>query len=113
MNFLLWILQILLALWNLIGGAYTFSHYENLQSAWASHLPKTVWSAICLLQVLSAIGLLLPKVTPFAATYLALNALAGCALFAQYAGFPGMLWGVAPALLLAFVAYGRFALKPF
>ena len=111
MNFLLWALQILLALWNLIGGAYTFSHYENLQSVWASHLPQPVWAAICLLQILSAIGLLLPKLSPFAATYLALNALAGCVLFAQYAGFPGMLWGLIPAVLLAVVAFGRFALK--
>ncbi len=79
-------LQILLALWNLIGGAYTFSHYEEIRGAWMSgFLP-----AACL----------------------ALNSLLGCALFTQYAGFPGMLWSVVPALLAAFVAYGRRARKP-
>lgn len=41
------------------------------------------------------------------------RSLLGCVLFAQYAGFPGMLWGVAPAILAVFVAYGRMVLKPF
>jgi len=113
MNMLLWMLQVLLAIWNFIGGAYTVFNYENLRSAWAAFLPKPVWVVLCLLQVLFAFGLVWPKLTPFSAAYLAANALLGCALFAQYAGFPGMLWGVLPALLAAFVAYGRFALKPF
>jgi hypothetical protein len=54
-----------------------------------------------------------PKLTPIAAAYLALNALLGCALFAKYAGFPGILWAVVPAILATFVAYGRTALEPF
>ncbi len=113
MNFLLWVLQILLALWNLIGGVYTFFHYENLKGGWGNDLPKSVWMAIAVLQVLFALALLLPKLTLIAAIYLASNAFLGCLLFAQYAGFPGMLWGVIPALLAAFVAFGRIALKPF
>ena len=112
MNILLWVLQVLLAIWNLIGGAYTLSHFDQLKSAMAGGLPKPVWLAICALQILSAIGLLLPKSSSLAAAYLAANALLGLVLFAQYAGFPGMLWGVIPALLAAFVAYGRLALKP-
>jgi len=113
MNILLWVLQILLALWNLIGGVYTFSHYENLKGGWGNNLPAPVWLAIAALQVLFALGLVIPKLTPVASVYLTVNALSGCVLFAQYAGFPGILWGVIPALLLAFVAYGRIALKPF
>ena len=114
MNILLWILQVLLAAWNIIGGVYTFSNYENLKSTWASDIPKAIWIALCVLQILLALCLVLPgalgivpKLTPIAAVFLAANALLGCALFAQYAGFPGMLWGVLPALLVAFVAYGR------
>ncbi len=112
MNILLWVFQVLLALWNLIGGAYTFSHYENLKGGLGNNLPGFVWMAISLLQILFAIALVIPKLTPIAAVYLAVNALLGCVLFAQYAGFPGMLWGVIPALLVAFVAYGRITLKP-
>ena len=117
MNILLWTLQILLALWNIIGGIYTLMNYEQLKSAWAMNLPKPVWLIIGGLQVLFALGLVLPgvfgaspNITPTSASYLALNSLLGCVLFAQYAGFPGMLWGVIPAALAAFVAYGRMAL---
>lgn len=97
----------MLGLWNLIGGVYTFSNYEQLKSAWANDLPKPVWMVIAALQVLFAIGLVVPKVTPIAAIYLAVNGLLGIALFSKYAGFPGMLWGVVPAILAALVAYGR------
>ena len=116
MNILLWVLQILLAFWNVTGGMYTISNYEKIRSTRASGLPKPVWVAIGILQVVFAFGLVVPGVAgvlpiliPIAAAYLALNSLAGCALAAKYAGFPGMLWGVVPAALSAFVAYGRLA----
>lgn len=116
MNILLWILQILLAVWNIAGGFYTVFNYETLKGPLATNLPKPAWMVICGLQILFALGLVLPglvgvypKLTSIAAVYLAANALLGCVLFAQYAGFPGLLWGVVPALLATFVAYGRMA----
>jgi hypothetical protein len=120
MNILLWVLQILLASWNMLGGIYTVLNYEKLERAWLNDLPKPVWVTLGVLQALFALGLVLPgaagvlpKLTPIAASYLAVNALLGCALFAKYAGFPGILWAVLPSLLAVFVAYGRIALKPF
>lgn len=120
MNILLWILQILLGLWNIIGGIFTFSNYEKIKGPMAASLPKSVWMTIAILQILFALGLILPgafkvapSMTPIAAIYLLLNALAGCVLFTQYSGFPGMLWGVIPAILCAVIAYGRFVLIPF
>lgn len=113
MSIFLWVLQVLLALWNLIGGSYVISHYENLKGAWAADLPQPVWVAYGVLQILSALGLFWPKAVPIAAVVLSVFSLLGCALFARYAGFPGMLWGVLPAILTAFIAYGRFVLKPF
>ena len=114
MNILLWVLQALLAFWNVTGGLYTISNYEKLKGAWAGDLPKAAWVTLSVLQILFALGLILPgafrvlpKLTPIAAAYLTLNALLGCVLFAKYAGFPGILWGVVPAILAAFVAYGR------
>ena len=109
MNILLWVLQILLALWNLIGGIYTVFNYEQLKGAWGTALPKPAWVALGVFQALFALALVWPKLTPIAAGYLAVNALLGCALFVKYSGFPGMLWGVVPGLLAAFVAYGRMA----
>lgn len=118
MNILLWVLQILLALWNVIGGIYTAQNFKNLQAA-TVNLPRPVWLAIGALQVLFALGLVIPgiikplrKLVSISAICLAVYALSGCVLFAQYAGFPGMLWGVVPAILAAFVAYGRILLKP-
>jgi hypothetical protein len=114
MNVPLWVLQILLAFWNITGGIFTIINYEQIKGAWANDLPKPAWVAIGLLQALFAVGLILPgaigvlpKLTSISAAYLAINALSGCLLFAQYSGFPGVLWGVVPALLAAFVAYGR------
>jgi hypothetical protein len=117
MNVLLWVLQILLAFWNVTGGIYTLFNYEQLKGPWAANVPAPVWVALCVLQALFGVALILPatkklpRLTPLAAVYLAVNALLGCVLFAQYAGFPGLLWGVIPACLALFVAYGRMARK--
>jgi hypothetical protein len=113
MNILLWVLQIFLALYNLVGGIYTVFNYEKLKAAWVNDLPQPVWVSLGVLQALFALGLFFPKLTPIAAAYLAVYALAGCALFANYAGFPGILWGVVPAISAAFIAYWRIALQPF
>ncbi len=121
MNILLWVLQILLALWHLMGGMYSLSHYEQLTAGWANALSKPLWTAHGVFQIVCAILLVsgavrvLPKLTPIAAGALALLALVD-AIFpstAQYAGFPGMLWPLIPGLVALFVAYGRTALKPF
>ena len=89
----------------------------NMGGPMAANLPKSVWMAIAILQILFALGLVLPgafkvmpHLTPVSAVYLGLNALAGCMLFTQYSGFPGILWGVIPAILCAVIAYGRFVL---
>ncbi|HJT23766.1 MAG TPA: hypothetical protein VJ873_04280 [bacterium] len=114
MNILLWVLQVLLAIWNLIGSSFVAVNYGKVANAWAlSSLPQPAWMVLAVLQLLLALGLVWPKLTHFAAIGLALISLLGCALYTQYAGFPGCLWGVIPAVLLAFVAYGRFVLKPF
>lgn len=118
MNILLWVVQILLALWNTIGGIFILSNHEMVAKGWAVRvLPKPAWMALGVLQVLFALGLVvpgafrvLPKLTPISAVGLGVISLLGLALYVSYAGFPGILWAVVPALLAAFVAYGRFAL---
>jgi hypothetical protein len=113
MNILLWILQILLALWNLVGAGYMMTHYSILAKPWAlGALPGLVWIVYGVLEILFALGLFLPKLVPGAAIGLAVLVLLGIALFAQYTGM-GLLWAFIPALLLAFAAYGRIVLKPF
>jgi hypothetical protein len=92
----------------MIGGLYMMNNYGNLANPWALNtFPKSFWIVLGLLQVLFAVGLVVPKVTAISAIYLALISLLGLTLYAAYAGFPGMLWALLPAVLLIFIAYGR------
>jgi hypothetical protein len=118
MNILLWVLQILLALWNIIGGIFIVNNYEKVATEWALNaLPRPLWIALGVLQILFAIGLILPgaklrKSTSIAAASLSVLSLLGIALYVQYAVFPGILWGVVPTILTAFVAYKRWLNLP-
>ena len=113
MNVTLWSLQALLAVWYLIGGSFVLANYEKVRAAWTPGWPAAVFIAYGALQILFSLGMFFPKTARNAAIGLAVLALLGCALFAQYAGFPGVLWGIVPALLALFIAYGRTQLSPF
>lgn len=114
MNILLWILQIILAFYYLAGGIYMVNHYKLLASMWALNmLPQPAWIVLGVLQVLFALGLVLPgvkliphKVTTISAVCLAIISLLGSILYVSYTG-TGLLWALIPAILLAFVAYKR------
>lgn len=84
MNILLWILQIALAVLYLSGGAYKVFKFDEL----AKYMPA-----------------------------LALETLGLAGLYARYslklAATNPMVWAVVMGLLTAFVAYGRYALRPF
>ncbi len=115
MKIFTWVLQILLALWEIIGGIYMATNYQIVASTWAAQfLPSYFWILLAVAQVLLALGLVSPvikgiskKVVVTSAALLALISLAGILLYAQYEGFPGILWGIIPALLLLFVAYQK------
>ena len=108
----------MLALWNMIGAIYMVPNYEDLANVLALNaLPKPAWIALGVLQALFALGLVLPgaarkwlKLIPISAACLAVISLLGIALYVAYTGFPGILWAVVPAILAAFVAYGRLVL---
>ncbi len=114
MKILLWVLQIVLSFWNIVGGIFTVRNYDKVGAAHAlSALPGPVWIALAVLQILLAVGLVIPgahfrKLNSVAAAGLGALSLLGIALYSQYHGFPGMLWGVVPALVAAFVAYKRW-----
>ncbi len=119
MNILLWTLQILLALYYLMGGAYQ-TNVGKLPPAWFKIVPKPLWIVIGLLQVLLALGLVLPplvkmmpQLTPISAVGLILETLVVHFLTFNKFMFKAFVWVLVPALLAAFVAYGRFVLMPF
>ena len=62
MNILLWVFQILLAIWNVLGGIYVVGHYQDLAQAWALNVfPGPIWVIIGVLQILFSLGLILSK----------------------------------------------------
>ena len=123
MNILLWVLQIALAVLYLSGGAYKVFKFDELAKYMAA-LSSGGWRVLGVIEMLGAALLVvpgavkwMPVLTPLAGAALALETLALAALYARYsrklsASNP-LVWGVVMGLLAAFVAYGRYALRPF
>ena len=126
MNILLWVLQAVLAVFCIMGSLWRFSNYEQAAKGIASMqaLSPAVWNAINLFEIACGLGLLLSGVvkTQFnllalVATALAVEMLLLTGWHARFFGVtlkatnPGT-WTLGLALVAAFVAYGRFVLRP-
>jgi hypothetical protein len=122
MNIALWVLQAVLALLNFSGGAYKLSSFDEVAKQ-MSEVPRGVWSALGVIEILGALLLIAPSLTrwkpgltPLAAAVLALEGLGLAVLYARYstalAASNPMPWAIVMALLAAFVAYGRYKLAP-
>jgi len=121
MNILLWTLQIGLALYALMGGSWTVKTAGKLGAGDHARLPSSAWVTLGALQMLFALGLIvpgafriLPGLTALAALCLAVEMVgtASILLAPKRLMSSGMLWAAIPALLAAFVAYGRWTLIP-
>lgn len=118
MNIVLWVLQVLFAFYFLTGGYYMMTHYQDLANSWALNaLPSFFWMILGVLEMLSAVGLVIPgklikfpQLTSIAAISLTVISLLGIVLYVAFTGV-GMLWALLPAAVLAFVAYGRWPTK--
>jgi hypothetical protein len=122
MNVLLWVFQVALAVLCLAGGAYKAFKFDELATQMRA-LSRGGWRALGALEMLCGVLLVVPAaakwmpvLTPLAATVLALEALALAGLYARYsrkvAATNPLIWSVVMGLLAAFVAYGRYALRP-
>ena len=106
MNILLWVLQVALALFCFAGGAYKNFQFEELAKApAAAALSRAGWGAIGVFEMLCAILLVVPAATKWMPV-----------LTPRYsrkltAANP-LVWVVGMGLVAAFVAYGRYALRP-
>ena len=122
MNILLWVLQIVLALLCLSGGAYKAFKFDELANQMRA-LSRGGWRALGVFEMVCGILLVVPAaakwmpiLTPLAAAALALESLALSGVYARYsrkltAANP-LVWSVVMGLMAAFVAYGRYALSP-
>lgn len=121
MNVCLWVVQGVVAFFCISGAAWRYSNYATAKDiASLQALSFGAWNAIGAFEVVCALLLILPaffkwspKITPIAATCLAVELLLVTALHVHYFGFelkaanPGT-WSFGLAVLSAFIAYGRF-----
>lgn len=124
MNILLWVLQVALALFSFMGGQYKLFHFDELaKMPQTAALARGGWGALGVFEMVCAILLIVPAalkwvpvLTPIAAAALAVEALALTLLFAQYSLAPTatnpLVYVVVMTLVAAFVAFGRFTLRP-
>jgi len=124
MNVLLWVVQAALTLLSLGGGAYKVFMFDELAKLPAmGALSRGGWGALGVFEMLCAVLLVVPAaanwmpvLTPLAAAALALESLALAGLYArsslELTATNPLVWVVVMGLMAAFVAYGRYALRP-
>jgi uncharacterized membrane protein YphA (DoxX/SURF4 family) len=121
MNILLWVLQILAALMYAASGFMKVFMFDKISADVRSFgaLPKGIWSALGMLEMICAVALVLPAClhghaqwTWMAAIVLALESLVFIGVHARYREIGTIVMCAVLGVLMAFVAYGRMVLVP-
>lgn len=121
MNIFLWVLQIVLALHTIMGAVWKFSHGAEQTMPSLKVIPPNAWLVLAVVELLFALCLILPAVykpastlAPLAAVGIALIMLAFCAieLGSGNAKIASIGYWLVVAAVCAFIAYGRFVLRP-
>jgi uncharacterized membrane protein YphA (DoxX/SURF4 family) len=122
MNIVLWVVQILLALVFAMAGIMKVSQpFEKLAQnmEWVKNVGLRGVRLIGILEILGAIGLILPAVTgilpwltPVAAIGLALTMIGAMITHGRRGEFPNMGFNLVLLLLAVFIVYGRFIAVP-
>lgn len=121
MNILLWVLQVLLALHTAIGAVWKFSHSAEQTMPTLKAIPQGVWLSMGVVELLCSLALILPVfykplavLIPIAALCVAVEMLlfTGLHLNSGDTNYGPIIYWLVVATISAFIAYGRFALKP-
>lgn len=121
MNILLWVLQVVAALLYGASGVMKLFFFDQIRGEVASFgaLPREAWMALGILELVCAVGLIVPAalrwrpaLTVVAATALAIESLVFIWVHVQYGETGSIVMSGVLGLLMAFVAYGRRVLKP-
>ena len=123
MNILLWIIQILLALLFIFAGGMKLVVPTDLLMAQAppgsTQFPSWFMKFIGVVELLGGLGLILPGIfrrrqdlTPLAAAGLVIVMIGAVAISVKDHGIQAGVTPLIVGLLCAFVAYGRWRLKP-
>ena len=121
MNILLWVLQILAALLYGASGVMKVFLLDKIREGVQSFdaLPREAWTALGTLELVCAVGLILPgtlhwrpTLTVVAATLLAVESLVFIGVHVKYREITPIIMSAVLGLLMAFIAYGRMVLRP-
>ena len=121
MNIVLWVLQVLAALLYGASGVTKVFLLDTVSEGVPSFgaLPREVWMALGILELVCAAGLIVPAalrwrptLTVVAATLLALESLVFIGVHVKYHEPGSIIMSAVLGLLMAFIAYGRMVLRP-
>jgi uncharacterized membrane protein YphA (DoxX/SURF4 family) len=121
MNILLWVLQVLAALLYGASGVMKVFMFDKVSEDVRSFdaLPRQAWMALGILELVCAIGLIVPAalhwrpgLTVVAAAVLAVESLVFIGVHVKYREVGPIIMSAVLGLLMAFIAYGRMVLKP-
>lgn len=117
MNALLWVLQVLLAIHTVTGAMWKFSHSARTVPSLAV-IPHGAWLTLSFVELLCALGLILPAfsrrlaiLAPVAALVIAAEMLlfSGIHLVSGVTGRGELIYWLVVAAFCSFIAWGRLA----
>lgn len=121
MNRLLWVLQVLGSLVYGASGVMKVFMFEKVSADVQSFaaLPRRVWTTLGIIELVCAVGLVVPAALPrnasltvVAATVLAVESLVFIWVHVQYGEIPPIIISAILGVLMAFIAYSRMVLNP-
>jgi uncharacterized membrane protein len=121
-NLVLWFAQVILGLAFFGAGFDQAFVYEDAgrRMAWVAALPKTMAVALGIIEMIGAIGLIVPAwtgvmpwLTPAAASALAVLMAAAILYHVRRSEMPQIAFSATFGIVSAFVAVGRFFIVPF
>jgi len=121
MNTLLWVLQAVATFIYAASGVMKVFLFDKISKDVPSFgaLPRQAWAALGVLELVCAVGLIVPgvlhwhpKITVGAACALAIESLVFIWVHLKYREMPPIILSSILGLLVAFIAYGRMILKP-
>jgi uncharacterized membrane protein YphA (DoxX/SURF4 family) len=121
MNVLLWVLQVLGALLYLSSGFMKVFMLDKVSADVPSFgaLPRNAWTALGILELVCAVGLIVPdalhwhpQLTVLAATVLAIESLVFVGVHVKYREMTPIIMSAVLGILMVFIAYGRTVLSP-
>jgi len=120
-NIVLWVLQVLAALLYISSGVMKAFMFDKVSADVPSFgaLPRKAWTALGILELLCAIGLIVPdalhwhpQLTVLAAIVLAIESVVFVGVHVKYREVTPIVMSAVLGILMVLIAYGRTVLHP-